>query len=76
VNLLKATDSLESIDVNENEVRTIAASMQKAYNTTTNHIDAIESIRREFPSESYAVLYAMWAAIDAYVDNNIPSARV
>jgi hypothetical protein len=53
-----------------NEITDIAYEMQEAYVKEKTQGAAIERVKDRFPNADLNTLWAMWAAIDAYVDIN------
>lgn len=56
--------------MNNDELVKLAYSMEQAYMQRKTQGEAIEQVRDEHTGADLEILWAMWAAIDAYVDVN------
>jgi len=52
-------------------LQSVGYSMERAYKKTRSQGEAVEKVRDEFPDIDLNILWAMWYAIDAYVDINV-----
>ena len=53
-----------------NEIRAMAYEIQSAYIENKTRGEAIDRVKEKLPHADLNILWAMWAAIDAYVDIN------
>jgi hypothetical protein len=56
--------------MDRHDIAEIAYSMQEAYQIEKTQGEAIEKVKNKHPAADLNILWAMWAAIDAYVDIN------
>ena len=63
-----ATGTNLNIGFHQNEITALAYEMQAAYHNEKTQGAAIESVKKDSPYADLNILWAMWAAIDAYVD--------
>ena len=51
-------------------IQEIAYEMEKAYKTNKTQGEAVEDVKKAYPEADVNLLWAMWSAIDAYIDIN------
>lgn len=58
----------EVIKVDKKERQEIAYTMQEAYKKTKTQGNAVEKVKDKYPKTDLNILWAMWQAIDAYIE--------
>ena len=53
------------------EIIEMSYDMVKAYEKNETQGEAVEYIKNRYPTVDLNILWAMWMAIDAYVDQNV-----
>ena len=56
--------------MNDRDLREIAYAIEESYREKKTQGEAIEFVKDNFPDADLNILWAMWYAIDAYVDVN------
>lgn len=49
----------------------LAYAMELAYRYLHTQGEAVEQVKKQYPNADINILWAMWYAIDAYVDKNL-----